>query len=712
MIMKRLSLMLILVLLSSLLFVPPLSVAEERKTYIETKLEVPEGSLLIVMHGGSDGSILALATTDDGAYHLLRWKELSSMPEVIPISITDMEISAIDVAPDGEIALTAIREAREPNADGILSMETVIVWIDSSGEESSRVIIDDIVSKQKALSGKRIACASLYNELVIYDDMGNALMRESLNGLENLFADDGTLYGFTPGKVYQWSLDSYNKTNSKSIQPLYMDRLTMSSDGTIYFIGEYGIYQLDLESGEAQMIMNKLGTCLGDWHFYIQGFVALPDNLFILHAQNLNAAPPNAHLQENNFIAIYRETENIQNKTPFVINTMFENLLLQTASSEFQRLHPELIVELHSFMNRETGDMPIEDLIRTMNTELLAGKGGDVLLLDRLPIEAIISRGMLLDISHIADDIQFLQGVSKSIRQPDGKVYTIPAELGIYQLWGKKSAIDLIKTLPDILNAPLEPGQMRLPMSAQLRYLFAACKQDFTNDKGDILFQSQEFIDFLSFLYSIYFEIESEAAGITDESRIIMDQSSLRNEAIAFYFDEAAYFYNVLDYYNQYGKEESAVILMPSMNGSGSVYRPKDILSIPSNAKNPSLSEEFIRLVLSDEMQLQSVGFTGFSTVEKKLDALFEMRIEMSNDETRNQLYSQDENGVRISRAPSEGFYRNMRKMFDEVSIPVYNDSTILMFIQEGIDALLDGTSTAEEAAQDIERRAFLYINE
>ena len=45
------------------------------------------------------------------------------------------------------------------------------------------------------------------------------------------------------------------------------------------------------------------------------------------------------------------------------------------------------------------------DDIRTLNTELLGGNGADVLLLDGLSAESYIEKGILADLTDLADEL-------------------------------------------------------------------------------------------------------------------------------------------------------------------------------------------------------------------------------------------------------------------------------------------------------------------
>lgn len=49
-----------------------------------------------------------------------------------------------------------------------------------------------------------------------------------------------------------------------------------------------------------------------------------------------------------------------------------------------------------------------EDVIRALNTELLNGKGADVLILDGLPMETYKNKGILADLSSLFEKVRMI----------------------------------------------------------------------------------------------------------------------------------------------------------------------------------------------------------------------------------------------------------------------------------------------------------------
>ena len=71
----------------------------------------------------------------------------------------------------------------------------------------------------------------------------------------------------------------------------------------------------------------------------------------------------------------------------------------------------------------------LEDALKTLSTDILAGNGPDVLILDGMPVDSYVEKGILTDISDVVDEVKASDGLVDSIVKDstkDGKIYAIP----------------------------------------------------------------------------------------------------------------------------------------------------------------------------------------------------------------------------------------------------------------------------------------------
>ncbi len=707
-------------LLSVLLIIAlvPSAVGESGETpqYEEIRLPIPAGYLPLAMQGEPDGSLLLLAENPDGAYYFLRWKAPEGEPDVIPLAVEGLGASIMDIAQDGQILLRSqspIADAKEPAYTE--AHPVLFVWLDAGGNETGRLTVETTgFTNMEALPGRLLALTDMDTDTVIYDDAGKAIHRMSPMGIMSTLSDATTLYAFGQGVMLRWSLDTFERLPLTRVSWQYMGATAFGPDQTIFSVENEGIMELDAAEGRMVKRMDVLGTDLGDPDTYTLGFAVLPDGTFAVCTQNVTYAgsgDPSAY--EGKHISIYRRLTENRKRAPFVITSLrAPNRLLQRAASEFQRAHPELKVETRILDNFQvSGGMLKEDALRVINTELLAGGGGDVLVLDGLPVRQMMERGMLRDITAVADGAGLLPGIRQSIPHEDGNVYAIPAHFSVILLWGKKDAIASIRTFPDILTAPIAPGQARLPTfgwDMRLTQFLASCTRDFLDEQGQFDFESEAFIAFLQTLYDIYNEFLPDPS-LDEYARYQQELSDMRNGYIAMYPYQTYSFFNTNDNYDLFGPAEAAAILMPSMRAPGNSYVPETRLGVPASAKDPALSEAFIRLVLREDIREYGM-FTEFSTVRAKLDTALEEAIERSRN--NDAMHIIDDGVTRDLYEADEAFLLNLRAQMDLLTEAVDYDETIVQFILEETAPFFQGAVSAEEAARAIAQRAWLYVNE
>lgn len=108
-----------------------------------------------------------------------------------------------------------------------------------------------------------------------------------------------------------------------------------------------------------------------------------------------------------------------------------ESDFLRQAVTMFQKSHPDTYVNLKFGMTEEKS-VTLEDALSVLNTDMLAGHGPDVLILDGMPMDSYIEKGVLEDISDVVGEVDQTDGIFGNITEgskKDGKVYAMPCRL-------------------------------------------------------------------------------------------------------------------------------------------------------------------------------------------------------------------------------------------------------------------------------------------
>ena len=101
--------------------------------------------------------------------------------------------------------------------------------------------------------------------------------------------------------------------------------------------------------------------------------------------------------------------------------TLKDNDQLWQSAKLFEEKFPENQVVIDVGVSEEDGKT-VSDAIRSLNTEIMAGNGPDIILMDGLPIEDYIEKGVLEDLSDMVDSVkengeEFFENVLSSYKK-------------------------------------------------------------------------------------------------------------------------------------------------------------------------------------------------------------------------------------------------------------------------------------------------------
>ena len=80
---------------------------------------------------------------------------------------------------------------------------------------------------------------------------------------------------------------------------------------------------------------------------------------------------------------------------------------LRQAVNIFRQEYADIYVNLEIGMTDDNG-VTLEDALKTLSTDILAGNGPDVLILDGMPVDSYVEKGILTDISDVVDEVKAL----------------------------------------------------------------------------------------------------------------------------------------------------------------------------------------------------------------------------------------------------------------------------------------------------------------
>lgn len=755
------------------------AVAEEADTaaYSEKIIDIPENySHLTSMCIAPDGSIVAAALNNQGTWDLLSWKDGANIPEVRTIAL-EGEIDSIDIAPDGQIMAVVtdysalsrmIQDAQSPSGEQSSSNEqskettvtvsessngmgsrqnntfsfggdisSTIYWLNEDGTPSTSFAIPQMLMEYKALSGRKAVVSGMQSALEIYDETGSVLLEINQSNAQTFTTTDTTLFVMARNSIYMYDILSGEETRSVPMQGSSLSQCYATSDGTLYYLAQEGVYRILPGADQAELAMNAVGTLMGDPATSTLSFGVQPDgSIAALISEGGMGAMLNGYgmqrtigrtatsmigtsdTESKSKLVVYSPIDPalIGNREEFRITALRGSNRLRKAVSDFQRMHPELKVTLQTQLD-DNDNAPLEDHIRTLNTDLLAGKGGDVLILDNLPMAQYASRGMLADLSALLPELNLLPGIASGEADASGKVYSVPAQFTFQTLWGRRSDIEAVQSLMD-LPYPSDPDQM--PMGSRtpeelLRLFLPSSEAYLKDDQGILHFNTPEFEEFLEVLYELYIaQGELPDLGFGGNTRRggmnIQEMLGFYNGTVAFFPLEVNGLMQISTSYSLAGGDQSSFITLPSIDGIGKAYTPSVRVGINAMSSKQDLAKDFVRTMFSDEVQEMS-QMNGLPTTVSAINQLFQDSIDRTEGGARGMVMIPGGVSLEIWE-PDEAAWNTLKAMCMEVDTPAIIDETLLEFILSETENFFDGRASAAEAGEAVEQRAWYYLNE
>ena len=131
-----------------------------------------------------------------------------------------------------------------------------------------------------------------------------------------------------------------------------------------------------------------------------------------------------------------------------------ENYSIRQAISSYAIEHPDTYVKYEIGLTYGDGTTQ-SDALKTLNTEIMAGNGPDVIILDGLSAESYIEKGLLEDISDVINPLVEDGTIFKNIADVytnDGKIYQMPTSFKYPILLGNKEDIDSVSDLDSLVE--------------------------------------------------------------------------------------------------------------------------------------------------------------------------------------------------------------------------------------------------------------------
>ena len=586
------------------------------------------------------------------------------------------------------------------------------------------------------------ASGEMKNEFVLDDSYINAFVTvgDSLLVLGDTSVKEYSLEsGKELGNIEALESEVLYENNSKfyGISNIFSD-----DDKTIYYSNTTGLYKYELGSKEVEQIVEGTLSSIGDDNMYIRAFVVGKDNTFLACGQDYNSYEGGTSIIKFIYSADTPKTPENQ----ITVYSLYEDYNIRQNIVLFQKANPDIYVKLETGISGEDA-VTESDALRTLNTEIMAGKGPDIILLDGMS-ESYLEQGLLEDISDVIEEYTkndlLFENIIDAYTDKDGKVYSIPTKIKIPVVAGTTeyvSSVTDLQTLSEALVKSAENSgkaneekyvEMYTP-SMLVSMLYYANGSTWLNEDNTINEDNiKEFLEEAKKIYDAYVATYDE------------DQYEEYKKSMQYYIDEYGedtgiyYLDNYLspmsimdesakklavgvisgvDFIEQMYSLNKANedITYALINGQTSgIFVPKNLMGINAKSDNKEIAKKFISYLLSEESQSKE-SYDGLPINKAAFDKMSEYPYADDFVGENGEPYSEgqsigtwgfsDENGTIVELEmywPTKEYFNIFKSEVESLKTPVTVNTIVLQEVSKAFDKYANGNGNLDEVVKSI----------
>ena len=700
----------------------------EMGRFMEKKIEFPalkEGEKVVKILRGSDNRI-ELYTCLKKKYLCYRLKEDITWEEgeanwlnTGKLSGSNIELKTICYGNDGNYYACYTKYDKDARSHiiksehGKASKEIRIPYLDKAQPSNKNTYYPEIEDLSVLENGNLV----LYdmndsNSLLIFSPEGEKLDKIAISGRDyytNYMVSGNNIIAASQDKksifIYNTVKKEVEKTTDYNVKPISL-AFAQKTDGTILMGDMSGIHRLTkdgtlwettVDGALNSMSMpsihfDKLYVTGGGEEEYYASYIDNNDEFRLMHYvydKNVSAVPS----QE---ISVY---------------SLQENNTIRQAISLFQSKNSDLKIDYTVAMGEEGGT--VSDYIRALNTELLAGSGADILILDGLPVDSYLEKGVLTDISDIIkplkDSGKILSNILDCFNKED-KLYQIPVRFSVPMILGNDNALSSLNNMESIINYIQNNNEK--PFSCSLTYkellqnYLALYSKEFYKDKK---IDKEQLVSFLSNLKKLAENIKAtefledapaNENGFIDSSKLFRDRflGIVNNK----FLTGMTQIYSILSTVDIYSIKNKTHLECSTINKS---FIPRGMIGLNSSSKEMDLAKQFVTYLLSSEVQDANL-FDGFPVNNDSLK-------KWAAEESKLFYAMGDKDGNYINATwPSKEERESTLKMLSELTTPIEMNQVINNIIINEALPFFKGDIDVDQAASAAASKISTYLAE
>ncbi len=744
--------------------------------FLENDIAVPENSQFLRDVKVLDSGTLRIIyyNTDDSCYYAAdsanageTWTNGKSLEEQLGLKENLGEyISVVSAAADGSIFVGA---GLSPDRDN----ENAQTTADSSEEDS----VDDNLKMgffyissdgnvQKIDTGDTIQ--SSYTFQSCFTENGTVLVVDPGNGAAEINLSDGSLvrryeegnrvdfigiagkmlftiqdqtlhgYDLDTGKPLdnisaltdqiQSDEQDVNWTTTSSFPLMF---LKGDEDNSLFYIDHTGVYRYILGGSTVEQVIDGSLNSLSS-----------PDTGTVAWGQDSDGnfyVGCNAGEDIKIYSYVYSKDTPTTPDTELTIYSLKDNDFIKQAAVLFQKKYPDVYVNIETGMS---GDDSVTDTdaLKVLNTEIMAGAGPDVLLMDGISEDTYIEKGMLEDLRGVLKDTDILSNIKDAYTKEDGSIYTMPVKFGIPMIEGNKDIIAGITDLTTEADAAESQkdsygklqffGDFAISPSYLIQGTIDNSTPAWMNEDGTLKEDAlKEYLEQVNRIWetqksaieetkkayqmgddwadsdrSGYTEISGSVTGVLAKVDTVAAGGLLSPEGLA-YIDSAKKVDPDLDYKLLNGQSENC-------------FYPRSIVGISAKASEKDAAEKFVQFLFEEESQRAS-NDEGLAVNNKVYEDMAYWKMGKSSGDTIGSIgasYDTEDGNIRQIEMdeiiPEDEAIQNIIDLGKTLTVPAKSNQIIRNAVAESGEKYLNGEMSLDDAVKSIMQEVNLYLSE
>lgn len=675
--------------------------------------------------------IMSMAVGPDNTVALIRQVDVSENVSENPLDYV-LNPQVLIVKPDNtEIPVDVPIMDSDDYAYKIYIADNGRIFVSTIGSSSLYEVKEDGSSELfLALDGGRPELLKFQGDLMLID--GNRFDGPVLYDMaKEEFIEDEVLTEFVSAN-YGDRNDTYDADDTYRLYYFF------NGEDVLYLAGEKGLYRHVIGGSVMEQIIDGSLCSLGNPSYRLQGMLPLENNEFL------------ALFEGGKIIHfVYDASIPAKPSEKITVYALEDNETLRQAITIYQMRNPEVYIEFEIGMDGSSS-VTKEDAIKSLNTKIMAGEGPDVLLLDNMPLDSYLEKGLLLDLGPMIEEINQEEGIFSNITEAvkkDGKVYAMPCEVRIPVMMADKKYIAGIQDIEDVADMVealrMENGEKDLlgVCSAKgiMRLFSMACAPAWITDNGELNHEAvSQFLKQMKRIYDAqmdgipedvvksydeineyYAKYAGAAYDDTDDVRTGTDVMSYLGGVTQMVAGTVSVFdnfngYNMMTSVQKADGFENAEWTVMKGQG-GNVFWAISLLGISTASNSQERAADFVKSCFGKENQtclhyglpVNIAAFEEYITPTKAKN--------VHEDWQCGGYMLSDNDGLQVYLEvywPDEELQAAFRKCMEESDTAYFkNDFIEYAIYEEGVD-YMQGVKSLEEAMEAIEKKISIYMAE